>query len=316
MRKIFSVLLLSLFLFTCDDGDIIVVEFDFDDTFEVCDDLNLFYNLKDNPAEAFSLLLTSDPDYNSMDAILEFDLSEDSVYATVVTSEKTFNLNGTTNRFNYRTFNTISSDYFCSDIPPSDIVLISDDESTTGTATITTTLVEDDNDGIPAWFEDRNGNGNLDDDDTDNDGIPDYLDDDDDGDNVRTVAENPNFDEATQDLLDPQDTDGDGIPDYLDDDDDGDDVLTRDEENDTQDQNPLNDRTEDNAPFDFLNPNVSETVAATAYREHTIHQTFTVSIELDNLVLSNVNFENTPLDFGTLENPATVSDRQLTPEFP
>ena len=328
MKKNFLLFILSFFLITCDDGDIIVIEFDFDDTFEVCKNL-VFYNIKDNPAEAFSLLLTSDPNYDSIEEILAYELSSDNVYASIVTSEKIFQFNGTTNRFNYRTFNTISGDYFCSDIPPSDIVLISDDESTSGTATITTTLIEDDGDGIPAWYEDANTDG--DDDpttnptDTDGDGIPDYLDDDDDGDNVRTAIENPNFDESIGDLLDPQDSDSDGIPDYKDIDDDNDGVLSRDEENQTQDQNPLNDRTGEDiddgiidgiTPLDYLNTNVNSTVSATAYREHTIYQEFIVNIILDDLVLSSVNFQNTPLDFGTLDHEDTTSSRTLTPAFP
>ena len=328
MKKIFLFFTFSFLLFTCDDGDVIVVEFDFDDTFEVCKNL-IFYNIKDNPAEAFSLLLTGDSDYDTIEDILAYELSNDNVYATVVTPEKVFQFNGTTNRFNYRTFNTISGDYFCSDIPPSDIVLISDDESTSGNATITTVLIEDDGDGIPAWFEDANTDG--DDDhttnptDRDGDGIPDYLDDDDDGDNVSTSAENPNFDEALGNLLEPQDSDGDGIPDYLDDDDDNDGVLTRDEENQSQDQNPLNDRTGEDiddgvidgvTPLDYLNLNVNNTIPATAYRDHVIFQEYIVSVVLNNLVLSTVNFENTPLDFGTLDHPDTSSTRTLTPDFP
>lgn len=328
MKKTLLFFFLSCFLFTCDDGDVIVVEFDFDDTFEVCKNL-IFYNTKDNPAEAFSLLLTDDPDYNTIEDILAFELSSDGVYATVVTPEKEFFFNGDTNRFNYRTFNTISGDYFCSDIPPADIVLLSDDESTSGSATITTILIEDDGDGIPAWFEDEDLDGDQDPTtnptDRDGDGIPDYLDDDDDGDNVRTVAENPNFDEATGGLVEPQDSDSDGIPDYLDDDDDGDGVLTRNEENNTQDQNPLNDRTGEDIddgvadgaiPLDYLNPNVNTPIPATAYREHTIYQEFIVSVVLNNLVLSSVNFENTPLDFGILDNTETSSSRTLTPAFP
>ena len=107
---------------------------------------------------------------------------------------------------------------------------------------INTVLTEDDNDGIPAALEDINGNGNLDDDDTDGDGIPNYIDVDDDGDNILTKDENP--DPNGDGILDDaQDTDGDGIPDYLDNDDDGDGVLTRDEENQSQDQNPANDIT-------------------------------------------------------------------------
>ncbi len=61
--------------------------------------------------------------------------------------------------------------------------------------------------------------------DTDGDGTPDYLDDDDDNDNVLTADEAPdtNGNKTPEDALD---TDGDGIPNYLDADDDGDGILT------------------------------------------------------------------------------------------
>lgn len=61
--------------------------------------------------------------------------------------------------------------------------------------------------------------------DTDGDGIPDYLDEDDDNDNVLTIDElaDPNGNGVPEDALD---TDGDGIPNYLDVDDDGDGILT------------------------------------------------------------------------------------------
>ena len=74
-------------------------------------------------------------------------------------------------------------------ISPLHIVVISNESSDTGTVIFTTQLTEDDNDGIPAEYEDVNGNGNLIDDDTDGDGLPNYLDVDDDGDNVLTTAE-------------------------------------------------------------------------------------------------------------------------------
>ena len=67
--------------------------------------------------------------------------------------------------------------------------------------------------------------------DTDGDGIPDYLDIDDDGDNVLTENElNP--EEGSWKDFGFLDTDGDGTADYLDTDDDGDGVPTRNEVND------------------------------------------------------------------------------------
>ncbi|MGS2725403.1 DUF6252 family protein [Psychroserpens sp. BH13MA-6] len=86
---------------------------------------------------------------------------------------------------------------------------------------------DDDADGIPNYFEDFNGNGNLDDDDLDNDGIANYLDNDDDGDGILTI------DEAQDVDGNPLDTDGDNDVDYLDNDDDGDGLFTQFEPGDT-----------------------------------------------------------------------------------
>lgn len=92
---------------------------------------------------------------------------------------------------------------------------------------------DDDNDGIPNVFEDFNGDGDKENDDTDGDGIPNYLDNDDDGDGILTQYEAVDMDGN------PADTDGDGDVDYLDNDDDGDTLLTIDENADPNaDGNP------------------------------------------------------------------------------
>lgn len=330
MKKFFSVILLSLLFFTCDDGDIITVEFDFDDTFEACGEMVL-YKIKEDPAESFSVLLTSprvvsDEPLN-IEQFLTYTITSNGIFAEIDHPELTFVINGSSNRFNYRTYNTTPDNFFCEDVPPSGIEILSDDESTDGNVVVATSLVEDDNDGIPSWFEDENLDGDDDPStnptDRDGDGIPDYLDDDDDGDNVKTVDENPNFDTSLGNLLDPQDSDDDGAPDYLDLDDDGDGVLTRDEENDTQDQNPLNDRTgqdEDDGvidnitPLDYLNPNISSIIPATAYRQHTIHQEFIVNVTLYNISLSTISLDE--FDFGILDYNGTSKQRYITPDFP
>src|SRR5690606_23988481 len=268
-KSVFIAILTSLlFSWSCNDGDIITVEFDFDNTFEVCEETDLvFYKVKEDPAESMSFLITK----FKVSDILNFEGNENSITKTGV--------------FNYRTYNNSSlpNNLFCSEVPPSG-VNISQDYESNSTAIIDVLLTKDDNDGIPAALEDINGNGNLDDDDTDNDGIPNYLDVDDDGDNVLTKDENPDpngdgiFDDA-------QDTDGDGIPDYLDNDDDGDGVLTRDEETDTQDQNPRNDVSDVLVGPDYLNANVTISVPATAYRVHVNNLTYIVTLKVTGISL-------------------------------
>src|SRR5690606_6031741 len=124
--------------------------------------------------------------------------------------------------------------------------ILKDYAATSGTVTVITTYVDDDDDGIPADVEDANLDGDnnpaTNPTDRDGDGIPDYLDADDDNDNVLTKNEKHNYTKADG-LSKAQDTDGDGIPDYLDEDDDGDGVLTR-HENEKMDGNPMNDRDE------------------------------------------------------------------------
>jgi len=85
---------------------------------------------------------------------------------------------------------------------------------------------DNDNDGIPNYLEDVDGNGEVGNDDTDGDKIPNFLDNDDDGDTVKTRLEDLNKNGNWFD----DDTDGDGIPNFLDNDDDGDGKLSKDED--------------------------------------------------------------------------------------
>ena len=295
MRKLFCIVTLCCLCFTCDDGNIITFELDFGDTFTSCGEI-VFYKTKTDPDESLSIQLDG--------------LTTDEILAVGIDNTLTLTrtINGSSNRLTYRTYGSVTSDsdLFCNDVPSSNLDILNSEESTSGTVTITTVLTEDDNDGIPAELEDINGNGDLDDDDTDQDGVPNYLDVDDDGDNVLTTAENPNY-TSTDGLANAQDTDGDGIPDYLDSDDDGDGVKTRDEENLSQDQNPMNDILDPNVGADYLNPDVSNTIPATKYRTHTIQQTYVVSI-----IVVNISFPTlyqTSLDFGTLDSSITSSTR-------
>ncbi|MFD2824739.1 hypothetical protein ACFS5M_13735 [Lacinutrix iliipiscaria] len=306
MRKLLSLFSFLILMTACDDGDIITVELDFDDTFTTCGEL-VFYKIKEDPAESLSLQITSPS--TTLEDLIEVDAD-----GLLLSTEEVFTINGTSNLFNYRTYNQTPTDFFCNDVPPSDIVITNDDESDTGTALFTMSLIEDDNDGIDAELEDLNGNGDLTDDDTDGDGLPNYIDEDDDGDNVLTRLEidDDNLDGDDNPLTNPLDTDTDGTPDYLDIDDDGDGVNTIDEENDTQDENPSNDFT-DPTIADYLNPLVSNTVAATAYRDHNIEQTFEVALIITGLQLSNITIDE--FDFGTLEDSRLTNERTVEIPF-
>lgn len=301
MRNLLFILTaISLTLFSCDDGDIIDVELDFDDTFSSCEETDLvFYKTKSDPSESLSVFISS--------------FSLDDVF--VVGEDKTFSTteSGTFNYRNYSNESINGSNLFCNLIPDSSIS-ITQDYTSSCSVFIETVLTEDDNDGILAELEDINGDGDLENDDTDNDGIPNYLDVDDDGDNVLTKNENPDPD-SDGSLSDAQDTDGDGTPDYLDNDDDGDGIATRDEENDSQDLNPANDVTNSNIGADYLNEDVAiaATPKATAYRAHTIQQAYEVTATV--LEISIEILSQDELDFGFLSGSGLTDTRTGEPVF-
>lgn len=291
MRKSFflSLILSGSLIYSCDDGDVITFELDFEETFQACEGVNnlVFYKTKEDPSESLSVLINN----YTLEEILE--VGDNNTFSDSEPATLYFRTYAETN---------LPNNLFCNDIPPQ-VTIVKNDESAC-TAEITTILTEDDNDGVLADLEF--------DGDTDGDGLPNYIDADDDGDNVLTKDENPDPN-GDGDLSDAQDTDGDGIPDYLDADDDNDGVDTRDEENQSQDRNPANDITNSDVGADYLNPEVATTVAATAYREHTILQTYTVTLKLSGISLTFLSLD--VLDFGVLQNGNLSGSRKITPEL-
>jgi hypothetical protein len=296
-KSFFVILFINLIVsFSCSDGDIIQVEFDFDETFQVCGQSDLvFYKTKNDPSESLSVFI---------DGLTLAQIINVGANNTLVTTAPGI--------FNYRTYSNaeLPANLFCNDVPSSEVKITKDYQSACA-AIITTRLIKDDNDGIPALLEDINGNGNLEDDDTDGDGIPNYLDIDDDGDNVLTKDEKPDPNNDGN-LSDAQDTDGDGIPDYLDNDDDGDGILTRDEEIDTQDQNPRNDVTENGIP-DYLNSNITFSVPTTSYRVHSVDLSYLITLNVTGISLEILSQD--AFDFGFLEIIANPSSEVLPTIF-
>ncbi|HIC31753.1 MAG TPA: hypothetical protein EYO76_07530 [Flavobacteriaceae bacterium] len=312
MRKIFALSILCLSLFTCDDGDIITSELEFDDTFRACGDLVIY---KTNPSQSLTLQITGS-DF-VMDDLIETEVHPDNENRLqLINTEYSQNNVQGNHSFRYRSYASSTEGIFCNDVPP-DNIQITEDYISGGDYTFYITLIEDDNDGIPAYLEDLNGNGDLNDDDTDGDGIPNYMDIDDDGDNVLTTSEGVTFEEGmTLAELEANalDTDGDGIPNYRDADDDGDGTDTIDEENVTQDNNPTNDVTNPDAGPDYLNDEVSTSVAATAYRIHTVYDTFVITLVAYGLDFGSFQYQT--YDFGTLTEATGISlssNRTLEP---
>lgn len=295
MRHAFLFGILLLLFASCDDGDIIVTTFDFDEiALQNCGESGdyVFYKINNDNLEAISLSLGT----------------TDDIYLT--TEDRTYDLNGTSNFVNYRTYNgDISDVLFCSNVTPSEPQIVEDFFASSGEAVLQVTANLDDNDGVIEDIDDEI--------DTDLDGIPDYIDFDDDGDNVPTNQEldTLDLDGDGDPLTNFKDTDNDGIPDYLDNDDDNDGVLTIDEDT-NQDLNPANDTEDPAVGPDFLNPAVAVTTPATAYRSHSYSLDTSVNVILNDLVLTGENEEiiRETLVLGIIES-AFSATATLTPVF-
>lgn len=249
MRALLFLLCIALIIQSCDDGDIVVNNFDFEDaTLEWCDDFEfVFFKVKADSNESLALEFSTTENILTQAGQVSITLSGDDQVV-------------------YRRFaSEVTSDYFCDPIPPTSPTVSEELVSTTGEITITTQGTEEDNDNIPSEIEDPTGLI-----DTDGDGLIDIIDFDDDGDNVPTILEGVVFDENG--LIDVElsfDTDGDGILNYLDPDDDGDGILTRNEDADGN-LNPTDDNSDPNNPGidDYLNPNIANETIVNVYREH------------------------------------------------
>lgn len=270
---------------SCDDGDIIVTSFNFDDAdLKNCGTVGnyVFYKVNAEALESLSLKLGT----------------TDSIYQ--ISGTRVFTLNGTSNFVNYRTYDgALGTSYFCSSIPPTSPNVTVDYIAASGTVDFVVTFVYDDFDGLPTDSEESG--------DTDGDGLPNIYDLDDDGDNVPTVRE---LDNGV-----PKDTDGDGIPDHLDDDDDNDGVLTIDED-ENGDLDPTNDVFDASVGPDYLNAAVANNYEITQYRVHTYKIYKSVNITLKNLVLVKGEEEITQetLNMGAIEN-VEIKDKTIRPEF-
>lgn len=278
MRKFLAILFLALFVFSCDDGDIIVTEFDFEDSnLNLCSignlgNNNIFYKIDNTNLKTFSLSFSN----NNFEAGTTANLQSADTISFVLNQN---------NQVLYRTYDgEIPSNYFCVGIPPTHPLVLEEYYSTGGTVSFITFVTEqDDNDNVLAEDEDLNSDGNLFNDDTDNDGIPDFLDIDDDGDGLVTSIEQINPDPTNETF---PDTDEDGIPDYLDNDDDGDGILTIYEDADG-DGDPRNDDTNENGIPDYLDSETAVSHEASAIPLNTIPRKFRTVVRVENLSLTN-----------------------------
>ena len=305
MRRLF-ILFCFLGLTTCDDGDILTVDLEFDKVLDYCDnniESFLIYDLREDPNESLSLIIPRGS-------------NEEVPYTSPTPTDmpEQLTIDGTNVRFIYRTYNrAVGSNELCLSIPPGDLNIVEDYEATAGNVFVTVTIDDDDGDGIPSDLE---GRGEMDENgdypnalDSDGDGIPDYQDEDDDNDNVETRFEidDNDLDGDDDPTTNPLDTDGDNTPDYLDIDDDGDGVNTIAEDEDGN-MNPMNDQNTNNEGMliaHYLNPLESIDYGSPGV---TTNNRYTRTITASFLVTS-FNLEilsATELDLGTLTYPITI----------
>ena len=262
MRKRLLFIFLPILFVGCNDGDIIVTNFDFEDAqLQQCGDTSnvVFFKINPQVNESISLLIPT-----SQELFIE-------------TGTQTFNLSSTGSIVNYRGFDdSVTSSYFCNPVPATSPGVVLEYIGTSGIARLISETTLDDFDGIDFVNSDdlsQEGFGDF-----DGDGIPNYHDFDDDGDNVLTSQE------IGEDPLNPRDTDLDGMPDYLDPDDDNDGVLTINEDID-QNLNPADDIATPGGLPNYLDPDITTSVVIEAYKEHLYNRTSDGTIIIDNLVL-------------------------------
>ncbi len=131
MKKIIYLFVLTLLTISCSEGDIIEDDINFTAVLENCSNANdfVFFKIDSEKNQALSLNFTSTS--FELNELPETDLTE------------TITINGTTNTLIYRKFDAQinGEEYFCSSIPPSNVLVTRELISASGTAMITYVLV-------------------------------------------------------------------------------------------------------------------------------------------------------------------------------
>lgn len=316
----FGFVLLSL-LASCDDGELIVTNFDFDS------DTSLQFCSTETETVIFAL--ETDPNETIFFKFNDGDFTG-SFEGTAIDTSFTYNVTDV-NQIIYRSLSSsITADYFCNTIPPTQSNVKEEYVSTNGgtvTFNITVNLptgddADADGDGVTDIVEGKNESPQKD---TDGDGIPDYLDKDDDNDNVLTQIENNLSNQPTFEDTFP-DTDEDGIPNYLDDDDDNDGILTRyedlnaanniTEEDPDLDLNPTDDDTNQNGVPNYLDPEDTGELIIEELKANELSRNFTTIVLAENISLKNTsNNEEITLEtlvMGKLQVTKTVKVESQT----
>ncbi len=288
MKKLLAIALLSFILISCDDGDLIVTSFDLEDErLTMCGEGNdrvLYVINNDNIFESISFEFSSSSIVDTLENAL----------TTTVDQEIQIPLGGD-NRIIYRTYDSeVGDNYFCSQVPPREPRVLQEYRSTSGGIVKIRTAFDDerfdqdaDGDGIPNDEEGFSLEGDHQD--SDGDEIPDYLDIDDDNDNVSTSREIVTLaNDPTTDGY--RDTDEDGVPNYLDPDDDGDGAPTRFEINQDDFEegrlDPALNVNDEGIPH-YLNEAIFTSFEHDEHVSHDINRIYRSVITVENLTFEN-----------------------------
>lgn len=315
MKRFYINLLFLVLCISCDSGDIIVTSFNFEDSqLNLCtvNTRKVLYAVNNQDVnESISLEFTNPNLANDPDEPL-FLTTEEMV---------TIQLNGT-NRLVYRIYDGEVSgslnNYFCSAIPPSEPRVIEEWFSgSEGVVTITTNFNDlgadgdIDRDGLTNAEEGFSAAGTTSQD-SDGDGIEDYLDRDDDNDNVPTSRElSAGEGDPTSNGFLNTDASVDDIPNYLDPDDDGDGVLTRLEVPADNLTNPDQLVTADGP--DYLNENVSTTGVAenNEYLPNIITRGYRSFVSASGFSFTNQDGSGETINFDDALNLGTYEGQQV-----
>lgn len=298
MRRLLLGIFILALLSSCDDGEIIVTSFDFEDsTLKFCSgtNKNVIYATNNNDVfESISLEFSNN----------QLEVDEDGNLIPPEEDQVSFPLSGN-NRVVYRIYDSeVPNDYFCNVVPPSSPDVIEEWVSGTGaTVIVNTDFIDETGSADP----DRDGLENLEEgwsstgenhQDTDEDGIPDYLDIDDDGDNVRTTNELANSANDPVNADGYRDTDEDGIPNYLDNDDDNDGVPTRLEVEEGAESNPATFQTAQGIS-NYLNQEQTAQMQHDVYILHDINRNYGLQILINNLKFEKQDGSGESIQFET-----------------
>lgn len=325
MKNFLSLVTLICLFTACDDGDIVVTDFSLDDSdLEICglEEKVIFATNNQDVNESLSLVLSGrDLEGNLV-------LNEESSTSLIDQPGEYYFRLSNNNRLIYRIYDgPVSNDYFCSSVPPSSPKVTQEYVSgTDGLVTINVAYndvepdADADGDGVSNEIEGYiAGVPNEELLDTDNDGIPDYLDIDDDGDNVLTEDEiMPDEGTIEENGFKNTDAESEGdnpVPDYLDPDDDNDGVNTRNEVNGDDLENleegdylrPLIYQTQAGIP-DFLNDEIQPRDDPNpTYPSNDINRQISIGIEVSNFALKSSEGEEADIRNATTIKLGTYS---------